>query len=478
MIATRRHPAALPYLFFTEMWERFGFYVVQGILVLYLIKAFGFSDTKGYGIAGAFAALAYIAPILGGLVADKILGFKLAIVWGGIFLIAGYALLAFPGTTLFYAGLATIIVGTGLFKPNISTLLGALYQPGDSQREAGFTLFYIGINIGVLLSGTSDLIRQYLGWHIVFVFASVGLFLGLMVFFLGISLGKMKYDHATPLLQAKFFFRQPFLIIYCLIIIAMLSVLLQRGVLEKWVLPLLGVVILVYMFILAYRQESHNRKRLLMLNILIISSVLFWAIFLQMFFSVSLFIDRLIDKQILGMRIPTTLFYTQESIFVILLGPLFAWMWQSLIIRDKNPSPLIKFFFSLIFVGITFLILTTSTYFTNTNNLINPIWITLAYLFLTIGEMLLYPIGLSAVSLLSPPQLTGVMMGIWFVALGYGGEFAGMLAKIASIPESSQNAIAQLPIYRHAFLYYTCLAFAMAGILFIVRVLVRKSLEE
>lgn len=219
MAAIRRHPAALPFLSLTEMWERFGFYVVQGILMLYLTKALGFSDNEGYSLTGAFSALAYIAPLLGGIVADRLLGFKPAVVWGGIFLVVGYALLAMSGTSLFYLGLATIIVGTGLFKSNISTLLGALYPPGDTARESGFTLFYIGINVGVLLSGSSDLIREHFGWHNVFTFASVGLLIGLGIFAIGLMQGKMAYNHAVPLLQRKFFLSKPFLVMYCLILI-------------------------------------------------------------------------------------------------------------------------------------------------------------------------------------------------------------------------------------------------------------------
>ena len=478
MSATRRHPAALPFLALTEMWERFGFYVVQGILMLYLTKALGFSDSEGYSLTGAFSALAYIAPMLGGIVADRLLGFKPAVVWGGIFLIVGYALLALPGTTLFYVGLATIIVGSGLFKSNVSTLLGALYAPGDTARESGFTLFYIGINIGVLLSGSSDLIRIHFGWHSVFTAASVGLLIGLGIFSWGMMQGKMAYNHAVPLLQRKFFLRKPFLVFYCLILIGLLSVMLQTEALGKWLLPLFGIGLVFFIFIFAYRQEAHERNNLMTLNILIISSVIFWAIFLQMFFSVTLFIDRLVDKQVLGLSIPTTEFYPLESIFVILLGPIFAWSWQTLNHANKNPSTFLKFVFAIAALGVAFLVLALSTLFPDANNLISPWWVVFAYFLFTLGEMLLYPIGLSAVTLLSPPRLTGMMMGIWFVSLGYGGQFAGMLAKIASIPEGIQNPASQLPIYQHAFLIYALLAFVVAIILFAVQALVKKSLRE
>ena len=478
MTMTRRHPKGLSFLFLTEMWERFGFYIVQGLLVLYMTKAFGFSDDETYIINGAFTALVYISPMVGGFLADRLLGFKLAIVWGGIFLVVGYAILALPDTRLFYLGLATIIVGNGLFKPNISTLLGALYPAGDTARDSGFTLFYIGINLGVLLSSTSGYIKDYFGWHAVFLVASAGLIIGLATFATGIKLGVMKYNHAIPILQKKFFLRKPWLILYCLITIAALNFLLQTGVLGKWLLPLVGIFLLFFIFILAYRQETRDRNRLLTLNVLIISSVVFWALFLQMFFSANLFIDRLIDKQFFGFQLSTTVFYSLESIFVILVGPLFAWSWQSLSERNKNPSPFLKFVFAIFFVGLAFLALAISTYFADTNGMINPLWIVLAYFFITLGEMLLSPIGLSAVTLLSPSRLVGMMMGAWFVAIGFGGFFAGMLAKLSSVPQSMAAAVTELPIYRYAFLRFVLLAWVIALILFIFQALIKKSLQE
>src|SRR3990167_454908 len=171
-----RHPIALPFLFLTEMWERFGFYVVQGLLILYMTQYFGFTDNEGYTILGVFSALVYISPFIGGFLADKILGFKTAIVWGGLFLIVGYALLSLPyPKLLFYPALATIIIGNGLFKPNISSLLGTQYASNDPRRDSGFTIFYIGINIGAFLAGiSSGYIKNFFGWRTSFGLAAFG----------------------------------------------------------------------------------------------------------------------------------------------------------------------------------------------------------------------------------------------------------------------------------------------------------------
>lgn len=478
--ATGHHPKALPFLFLTEMWERFGFYVVQGMLVLYMTRSFGFPDDKSYTILGTFTALAYIAPMLGGFLADAFLGFKQAILWGGVFLIVGYALMALPLENTFYLALAIIIVGTGLFKPNISSLLGALYSPGDTSRDSGFTIFYIGINLGVFLAGiSSGAVKDHFGWHAGFALASVGLVIGLITFGVGVKWGEMNLKMRSELIKPQtVFLSKPMLIVYCILSAMAISFLLQNTILGQWLLPSFGVVLIGFMFALAFRQEPEARKKLITLNILIISSIVFWMIYWQMFFSVNLFIDRLIDKKVFGINIPTTAFYTLESVFIILMGPGLAWSWQTLNMSNRNPSPLLKFILAIFFIGLGFLVLAFSTYFYNSQCLVNPAWFILSYLLITIGEMLLSPIGLAAVTMLSPPRLMGMMMGIWFVALGFGGEFAGWLAKLSSISGSMQDAITQLPVYRAAFLIYAFIAFGVAIVLFIMQMGLRKVLED
>lgn len=469
-----RQPKALPFLFLTEMWERFGFYVVQGMLVLYMTKAYGFSDDKSFTVSGMFAALAYISPLIGGFLADRVLGFKTAVVWGGLFLIAGYALLASPFSNAFYIALAIIVVGNGLFKPNISSLLGALYAPGDSARDTGFTIFYIGINIGVLLAGLgSGYIKDHFGWNAALGLASAGLFIGLCTFAMGIKTVGMHYPFSPAYAKTKWLAKH-YLVLYCVIAVGLVTLLLQSEVLGKWFLPVVGVFLLFFVFSLASHQQPEVRKNLFTLNILIISSVIFWAIFLQMFLATNLYIDRLIDRNIEGFTIPTTAFYTIESLFVILLGPLFAWSWSVLNRSNKNPSPVIKFVFAIIFAGLGFFVLAMSTRYANDAHLVNPMWIVLSYMLITIGELLLSPIGLSSVTMLSPSHLTGLMMGVWFTALGFGGQLAGVLARMASIPENAQNPMSELPIYANAFFNYAYMAFGVAFILFIVHCLMKK----
>ena len=473
----QQQPKALPFLFLTEMWERFGFYVVQGMLVLYMSKFFGFTDSKSYTIMGVFSALAYIAPFPGGFLADRVLGFKAAIITGGIFLSAGYAMLSLPWTNEFYLSLATIVVGNGLFKPNVSSLLGSLYEPGDPQRESGFTLFYIGINLGVLLAGfSSGYVKDQYGWHAGFALASAGLIFGVLIFISGFKYLAHIKNSAFVQPQAKLKVKL-LVVLGCLVSIGLISKLLQNELLEKWLLPVAGILLLIFLLVTTYKQQAEQRKGMLVLIALILSSVIFWMIFLQLFFSANMFIDRLIDRQVAGFTIPTTAFYSLESIFVILLGPVFAWSWHTLSENMHNPSPFLKFILAIMFVGLGYLALSGSTYFYDKNFLVNPAWVVLSYFLITVGEMLLSPIGLSAITTLSPRKIVGMMMGIWFVALGFGGQFAGLLAKLSSVPDNATK-LGALMIYRNAFMDYAWIAFGVSVGLFLLYLMVNKLLAE
>lgn len=472
-VPATNHPKALPFLFLTEMWERFGFYVAQGLLVLYMTKYYGFSDDMSYSISGIFAGLVYISPFIGGSLADKLLGFKTAIIWGGLFLVMGYALLSLSSSTLlFYPALATIIIGNGLLKPNISSLLGAQYQENDPRRDSGFTLFYIGINIGAALSGLSGYVKNAFGWHTTFALASIGMIIGLITFFSGL---KHIQDKRPCTLNLKGKIQ---LFFYCLLALAGISLLIQTSSVANWLLPAAGMILFAFLIILIMQQTPEYRKRMILLTILILSSIVFWTLFLQLFNSANLYIDRLVDKSLFGLELTTTVFYASESVFIILLGPLFAWLWQYLGNKQRNPSPVSKFVIGIFLAGCGFLVLSMSTQFPTQAEMINPLWIFAAYLLITIGELFLSPIGLSAVTMLAPPNLVGMMMGVWFVATGFGGIFAGWIAKLSSVPEATATVADKLAIYHQAFMEYAYLAFIMAIVLFFVQLATRKMLNN
>lgn len=470
-----KQPPALPIMFLTEMWERFGFYVVQGLLVLYITQAFGYSDNKSYSTLGAFTAMAYISPIVGGYLADRLLGFVTTVIWGGFILIIGYALLAIPSNgLLLYPGLATIVIGTGMFKPSISSLLGAQYKQDDPRRDSGFTIFYIGINSGAFLAGiSSGYIKDAFGWHTSFFLASIGLVIGLTTFLYGLKTIRNVQQH--PHLSLKNNIRLGF---YCFLAIIGISFLLQISALADMVLPTFGVLLVGYLAFLTSQQEAAYRKSMTLLILLIISSVIYWMMYFQMFFASNLFVERLVDKHMFGITLSTTVFYATESIFIILLGPIMAWSWLFLGTRKRNPSYLNKFIFGILFAGLGMLTLGLSTYFPNAEGFVYPEWIIFAYLLITIGELLLSPIGLSAVTMLAPPNLVGFMMGVWFVAIGFGGVFAGAIAKLASVPDTVTIQSEKLAIYHEAFMTYAKIAFFVTIVLVFSQLLVRKASKQ
>ena len=474
MPQSRKQPSALPIMFLTEMWERFGFYVVQGLLVLYTTQYFGYSDNKSYSTLGAFTALAYISPIVGGYLADRLLGFVTTVIWGGFILILGYALLAIPSNgDLLYPGLATIVIGTGMFKPSISSLLGAQYNEDDPRRDSGFTIFYIGINSGAFLAGiSSGYIKDAFGWHVSFGLASIGLIIGLATFVYGLK--TIHHVNPHPPLPRQTIFQ---LVFYCLLAIIGISFLLQVSALADYVLPGFGLLLIIYLTMLTMQQDAVYQKRMAMLNILILASIVYWMMYFQMFFASNLFVERLVDKTLLGFHLSTTVFYAAESIFIILLGPIMAWLWFYLGNKKKNPSTINKFILGILFGGLGMLVLSISTQYPDPQGQVYPAFIFFAYLLITIGELLLSPIGLSAVTMLAPSHLVGFMMGVWFVAIGFGGMLAGAIAKLASVPETAVTTAQKLAIYHEAFLDYAYIAFFVTIVLIFSRLAVQRAIR-
>jgi len=473
MNSQQHHPRVLPYLFLTEMWERFGFYVVQGLLVLYMTQHYGWTDSDSYTILGIFTALAYTAPLIGGFLASRLLGYKASIIWGGAFLIAGYAMLALPYTQALYPALATIVIGTGLFKPNISSILGTQYEHHDPRRDAGFTIFYIGINSGILLSGlSSGYIKDYFGWQASFGIASLGLVIGLFIFIYG---SRHLLAHPMINLATTLKFKLN-LFVYCLIAIVGLNALFRLHALADWLLPVVGVVLIFYMIMLTLKQDEEYRKNMLVLNVLNIFSALFWTLYFQQFYSFNLYIERLVDKSLFGIPLSTTVFYAIQSSFVILLGYVFAIGWEYLAIRGKNPSPITKFMLAIVCLALACATLALSAGSLNASGQVSPVWIIFAYFLLSVGELMLSPVGLSAVTLLAPPNLIGMMMGVWFVSIGFGGIFGGWIAKLSSIPENVPlSDFDKLAIYQNAFWDFTWVALAIFVVLFFIRAALKNS---
>lgn len=376
------HPRGLPTLFLTEMWERFSYYGMRALLVLYMTQSLRFADSKALSIYGYYTSAAYFLPLLGGWLADRFFGSKRAVLIGGIIIACGHFSLALSPLPFFYAGLILVATGTGLLKPNVSTMVGDLYEDDDPRRDSGFSLFYMGINLGAFIAPlVCGFLGQRVNWHYGFAAAGVGMILGLIQFvFSGNRLENVGELKTRPR---------------------------HRSVAD------------------GERLTSKEIKKLTVIGILFFFSIVFWMAFEQSGSSLTLFADRLTRSSIFGYQFPSTWFQSVQPVCLLLLAPLFAQLWLRL--GSRQPTSPRKFTFGLLFVGLGFAALVYASTLTGTGH-VSPFWLVGLYLVHTIGELCLSPVGLSTVTKLAPARMVGLMMGVWFLSISIGSFLAGKVA--------------------------------------------------
>ncbi|HET7220414.1 MAG TPA: peptide MFS transporter [Vicinamibacterales bacterium] len=405
------HPRGLATLFFTEMWERFSYYGMRAFLMLYMVTpaaagGLGLADADAGSIYGTYTGSVWGAAILGGLVADHLLGQYRSVLYGGILIAAGHITLTFPALPFFYSGLALIVVGTGLLKANVSTLVGSLYQPGDPRRDAGFSIFYMGINLGALLGPlVAGYLAERVSWHTGFGCAAVGMALGLTQY----VLGRRRLQPAIQRIAT-----QPKRA-------AAVSAVptgpadADRG--------------------LAF--TSVEWKRIAAIVVLFIVATFFWGAYEQAGSTLTLFAARFTRLELLGISFPISWFQMVQPIVVILLAPVFAWLWIRL--GPREPSVPAKFALALMFMALSFLVLMPAGAMAQGEGVrVSPMWLVTAYAISVLGELCLSPIGLSAVTKLAPVRILGLMMGVWFLSNAFGNKLAGTAAGyISTMPLQS-----------------------------------------
>ncbi len=449
------HPSGLYVCFATEMWERFSFYGMKYLLLLYLTKYHLFSDEQGLEVLGAYAGLVYAMPVIGGLLADRYLGMRKSVIFGGILLVLGHLGMAVEGEQarsvagevvrdgfalqVFYLSLALIVMGVGFLKPNISTIVGKLYSEDDPRRDAGFTIFYMGINIGAF---TATLLCGYLGetlgWAWGFGAAGVGMLIGLVTFIWG---QRHLQGHAEPADPQRLQAKSPLGLsmeytIYLGAIAGVFAVwrMLQFHGAVGSLLNILSVIVLLgLVWFIATRCNPVERGRMIALVVLTLSSVVFWALFEQAASSMTLFADRVMDRNIFGLELTAAQFGSLNSMFIFLFAPVFAWLWTTLGRRGLEPRTPVKFALGTAQAGLGFYALVYGAGHPDEAGMVAGYWMVLAYLLHTTGELCLSPVGLSAVTRLSVPSIVGVMMGAWFLATAYSEMMAAQLAKLAAV---------------------------------------------
>ena len=435
------HPRGLATLFMTEFFERFTYYGMRAILLLYLVAAIekgglGIDDKTGSAIYGLYIAATYLLSLVGGYIADRIIGAQRAVWWGGVFIMLGNALLALGITYIFFVGLICIVLGVGLLKPNVSAIVAQLYPEGGSRRDAGFSIFYMGINLGAAIgSALVPEVADKFGWQFGFALPAIGMALGLTQFAMTRRhLGTAGIEAAGIATQGRASWTPIMIGFAALVLLVALAI---TGAIHlnpiainsraSFVIALFALGYFTYLYFFA-GLTSDERKRVLVMLVLFIACAMFWAGFEQAGASLNLFADRYTDRDILGWHMSAGTLQTVNPAFIIIFAPAFAALWVSLGKRNLDPSAPVKFGLALILMGIGFYVMYLASRYVVSGQQVLPTWLVLTYLFHTFGELCLSPVGLSSFSKLAPPRFVGQALGVWFLGTSLGNNIAGQIS--------------------------------------------------
>ena len=480
------HPLGLRTLFFTELWERMSYYGMRGLLVLYMTigvignPGLGWSNIEANAIYGIYAGMVYFLALPGGWLADNLLGYQKAVLYGALIIMFGHFTLAIPLEQTFILGLALVAIGTGLLKPNISSIVGQLYSDDDERRDSGFTVFYMSINIGSMLGfAVCGYLGERIGWHWGFGAAGIGMLLGVLQFiFFKDNLGEAGL-YPNSMSQE----RRQSLKFWTISTILFFLVIVLTGILGIWnvdpvffaerfrdFLVVISFVYFGYLFFFA-GLTSNEKKNVLMLLLLFVGAAAFWSGFDQSAGSLSIFTRDYVNLTFGSFQAPVSWTQFLNPLFVVMFAPFFAYLWIYLGKRNLNPNTPIKFAIGLIFMGLGFIVMLYAVEYALISAPVGVQWLLLTYLLHTFGELVLSPVGLSAFSRYSPKKYLGQMMGLWFLASSLGGVLAGLLGG-----EATESGLTSMtPIFTELIYYYFILAVVLIGLSFFIRGKINSS---
>jgi len=486
-----KYPKQLWYLFFSEMWERFSFYGMRGMLVVFMVSQLSMGETTANLQYGATQAWVYAFTFIGGLFADKILGLRRSLFWGGLLMIVGSVILAVDPKSFFFFGISFTIVGTGFFKPNISSMVGQLYKDGDVRRDAGFSLFYAGVNLGALIGGYiciavakgslwSSFIPEPLRWNFAFGFASVVMIISLLTFTqTQKSLGEIGLSPLRHLEDSKRKIFEIATYIGSLAIIPVIILMVANTEYTDYFMMVIGPASVLYLF---YEMKNFSRSenlKLLAALVFIVFSIFFWAFFEQSGGSLSLFAANNLHNTVLGVELdPNGVNNSANSLFVIGFAALvgMAWLWMAK--KKIEPNTVVKFGLGFLFLAGGFWVFYYTKFFAGPDGKTSLDLFTFGWFIITFGELCLSPIGMSAMTKLSPQKTQAVIMGMWFLASAYGQYFAGLLG--ANIAEASENAtnLEKLNVYADGYEQLAIYALIAGVVLIAISPLVKKLMQD
>lgn len=480
------HPLGLRTLFFTELWERMSYYGMRGLLVLYMTigvvgnPGLGWSNIEANAIYGIYAGMVYFLALPGGWLADNLLGYQKAVLYGALIIMFGHFTLAIPLEQTFILGLALVAIGTGLLKPNISSIVGQLYADNDERRDSGFTVFYMSINIGSMLGfAVCGYLGERIGWHWGFGAAGIGMLLGVLQFIFfkdnlgeaGLYPNSMSQERRQSL---KFWTISTILFFLVIVLTGMLGIWNVDPVFfaERFrdFLVVISFVYFGYLFFFA-GLTSNEKKNVLMLLLLFVGAAAFWSGFDQSAGSLSIFTRDYVNLTFGSFQAPVSWTQFLNPLFVVMFAPFFAYLWIYLGKRNLNPNTPIKFAIGLIFMGLGFIVMLYAVEYALISAPVGVQWLLLTYLLHTFGELVLSPVGLSAFSRYSPKKYLGQMMGLWFLASSLGGVLAGLLGG-----EATESGLTSMtPIFTELIYYYFILAVVLIGLSFFIRGKINSS---
>jgi POT family proton-dependent oligopeptide transporter len=486
-----KYPKQLWFLFFSEMWERFCFYGMRGMLTYFMVHTLLMNDEVANLQYGATQAFVYAFTFIGGLFADKILGYRKSLFWGGLLMITGSCILAYDPARFFFPGISFTIVGTGFFKPNISTMVGALYKDGDNRRDAGFSMFYAGINAGALIGGYlciaigkgdmfNALIPAHLTWNVAFGLAAVVMVISLLTFTQ--TQKSLANIGISPLLHIEPSKKRTYEIstyIGSLLIIPLIMLMVSETAYTDLFMYIIGPCTILYIIFEMRKFSVKENKKLIAALVFILFSIVFWAFFEQSGGSLSLFAAHNLDNTVLGIKLdPNGVNNSANSFFVIIFAALLGMLWLWLGKKRLEPNTLIKFGLGFLFLAGGFYIFYTTKFFSDANGMTSLDLFTIGWFIITFGELCLSPIGMSIMTKLSPQKLQAIMMGMWFLASAYGQYFAGLLG--ANIAKASSNAsnYEKLVIYADGYKQLAIYALICGLVLIVISPLVKKLMQE
>jgi POT family proton-dependent oligopeptide transporter len=476
-----KYPKQLWYLFIVEMWERFCFYGMRGVLTFFMVDQLLLKDEAANLQYGAIQAFVYAFTFIGGIFADKILGFRKSLFFGGIVMILGNLLIAFSPQTLFYYGIAFSIIGTGFFKPNISSMVGELYHADDHRRDAGYGMFYAGINIGGLLGGALCIyLGKYYSWSWCFLSAAIVMILGLVTFLLTKKhLGPIGDSPLLNLSASKRKFREIAVYAGSLLSIPFIFIMVKNTDFTDYFMCTIGVIAILYFAFEVYNLGDNKlRKKLLAAFVFIFFYFVFNSIYEQSGGSLSLFAKDNLSHSLLFFNIdPNVVNNSSNSLFVIIFSPILGLLWLWLAKKKLEPNTIVKFGIGFLFLGASFYLFYYTRFFANVKGITSLNLFTFAYLVTTIGELCLGPIGMSIITKLSPKRLFGMMMGLWFLASAFGQFAAGKLGAEMAKANTGTTLVTKLQSYTEGY-YQLAIYSLIAGAILILMVPIMKKLMQ